>query len=125
MQDVGHAILESYSRIIESLAFTVLSRIDDVMLIDSQARNDSGGNQATAFTPPKPLSDENGGETPNSKTTLLDFMGWENGEVEAKKEAGEEADSVQAIKPATMATNRRFLEKLENLSALRSPTSRH
>ncbi|CAA0822176.1 Rop guanine nucleotide exchange factor 9 [Striga hermonthica] len=28
-KDVGHAILESYSRIIESLAFTVLSRIED------------------------------------------------------------------------------------------------
>ncbi|KAA8540405.1 hypothetical protein F0562_024676 [Nyssa sinensis] len=35
------AILESYSRILESLAFTVLSRIDDVLQADSAARNSS------------------------------------------------------------------------------------
>lgn len=125
LQDVGHAILESYSRIIESLAFTVLSRIDDVMLIDSQAAKQASGDQVKAFTPPKSSTEENGGETPNSKTTLLDFMGWENGETEAKKEAQEEADAPPPIKPATIATNKRFLEKLENLSGMRSPSSRH
>ena len=47
MQDVGHAVLESYSRILESLAFTVLSRIEDVLLADQQTQNPShsGGNQ--------------------------------------------------------------------------------
>ena len=38
MKDVGHAVLESYSRILETLAYTVLSRIDDVMSADAQAR---------------------------------------------------------------------------------------
>ncbi|KAG6398085.1 hypothetical protein SASPL_139536 [Salvia splendens] len=37
-KDVGHAVLESYSRILETLAFTVLSRIEDVMSADAQAR---------------------------------------------------------------------------------------
>ncbi|XP_047952461.1 rop guanine nucleotide exchange factor 9-like, partial [Salvia hispanica] len=37
-KDVGHAVLESYSRILETLAYTVLSRIDDVMSADAQAR---------------------------------------------------------------------------------------
>lgn len=115
---MGHAILESYSRIIESLAFTVLSRIDDVMLIDSQARKEAGLDQPT---------DEIEGETPNSKTTLLDFMGWESGEAEAaKKDVQEEPDPTPIAKPATiLSTNKRFIEKLENLSGLRSPSSRH
>ncbi|GMI88579.1 ROP (rho of plants) guanine nucleotide exchange factor 8 [Hibiscus trionum] len=33
-KDVGHAILESYSRVIESLAFTIMSRIEDVLHAD-------------------------------------------------------------------------------------------
>ncbi|XP_042024343.1 rop guanine nucleotide exchange factor 9-like [Salvia splendens] len=37
-KDVGHAVLESYSRILETLAYTVLSRIEDVMSADAQAR---------------------------------------------------------------------------------------
>lgn len=35
---MGHAVLESYSRILETLAYTVLSRIEDVMTADAQAR---------------------------------------------------------------------------------------
>ena len=34
MQDIGLAILESYSRVLESLAHTVLSRIEDVLEAD-------------------------------------------------------------------------------------------
>lgn len=36
-QDVGYAILESYSRTLESLAFAVLSRIEDVLHADAVA----------------------------------------------------------------------------------------
>ncbi|KAJ8440027.1 hypothetical protein Cgig2_020515 [Carnegiea gigantea] len=39
--DVGHAVLESYSRILESLAHKVLSRIEDVMYADSLNQNPS------------------------------------------------------------------------------------
>jgi hypothetical protein len=38
-QDVGFAILESYSRSLESLAFAVLSRIEDVLYADNVARD--------------------------------------------------------------------------------------
>lgn len=34
MQDVGQSILESYSRVLESLAFTIIARIDDVLYAD-------------------------------------------------------------------------------------------
>ncbi|KAH6781397.1 RHO guanyl-nucleotide exchange factor 12 [Perilla frutescens var. hirtella] len=125
-RDVGHAILESYSRIIESLAFTVLSRIDDVMLIDSQAREQAGLDGRPLTSPGTIADQENGADSP-SKTTLLDFMGWENGETEAKKDVQDEAaDAIQPTsKPASIALNKRFIEKLENLGGMRSPTSRH
>nr|XP_020191420.1 rho guanine nucleotide exchange factor 8-like [Aegilops tauschii subsp. strangulata] len=38
-KDVGFAILESYSRALESLAFAVLSRIEDVLYADTVARD--------------------------------------------------------------------------------------
>ena len=34
LQDVGQAILESYSRVLESLAFSIVSWINDVLYID-------------------------------------------------------------------------------------------
>ncbi|MBA0555169.1 hypothetical protein Golob_014224 [Gossypium lobatum] len=64
-KDIGHAILESYSRIIESLAFSILSRIEDVLHADSLAQSSSSNSDDDATR----LSSA---ETP----TLLDFMGW-------------------------------------------------
>ena len=34
LQDVGHAILESYSRVLEGLAFNIVAWIDDVLYVD-------------------------------------------------------------------------------------------
>lgn len=36
--DVGHAILESYSRVMESLAFNVMARIDDLLYVDDTTK---------------------------------------------------------------------------------------
>ncbi|KAG6575103.1 Rop guanine nucleotide exchange factor 1, partial [Cucurbita argyrosperma subsp. sororia] len=33
-KDVGQSILESYSRVMESLAFNIMARIDDVLYVD-------------------------------------------------------------------------------------------
>ncbi|XP_057768614.1 rop guanine nucleotide exchange factor 7-like [Salvia miltiorrhiza] len=33
-KDVGKSILESYSRVLESLAFNIVARIDDLMSVD-------------------------------------------------------------------------------------------
>ncbi|KAI5072766.1 hypothetical protein GOP47_0012872 [Adiantum capillus-veneris] len=38
-KDVGQSILESYSRVLESLAFNILSRIDDVLRADDAAKS--------------------------------------------------------------------------------------
>lgn len=39
LQDIGLAILESYSRVLESLAHTVISRIEDVLEADQLTQN--------------------------------------------------------------------------------------
>ncbi|CAI9753801.1 unnamed protein product [Fraxinus pennsylvanica] len=135
-RDVGQAILESYSRIIESLAFTVLSRIEDVMQADSLAQNPSNGEQkryplkdpspiTVKFpNPNEELEKTNSDETPTSMT-LLDFMGWnlDQGESDANKDV----DAKVPSKQANIVTNKKFsyIERLENLGCTRSPTARH
>ncbi|KAL8109719.1 rop guanine nucleotide exchange factor 1-like [Apium graveolens] len=37
-KDVGQSILESYSRVMESLAFNIMARIDDVLYVDETAK---------------------------------------------------------------------------------------
>lgn len=37
-QDVGKSILESYSRVLESLAFNIVARIDDLLYVDDLTR---------------------------------------------------------------------------------------
>lgn len=39
MQDVGKAILESYSRVLEGLAFNIVAWIEDVLYADKSVRN--------------------------------------------------------------------------------------
>jgi hypothetical protein len=38
VQDVGQAILESYSRVLESLAFNIVSWTEEVLFADKTAR---------------------------------------------------------------------------------------
>jgi len=38
LQDVGQAILESYSRVLESLAYNIVTCIDDVLFADEAAK---------------------------------------------------------------------------------------
>ncbi|KAH6755484.1 hypothetical protein C2S53_012599 [Perilla frutescens var. hirtella] len=79
------------------------------------------------LTSPGTISDQENGVDLPSKMTLLDFMGRENGETEAKKNVQDKAgDTIQpSSKPASIALNKRFIEKLENLGGMRSPTSHH
>ncbi|XP_004292925.1 PREDICTED: rop guanine nucleotide exchange factor 1-like [Fragaria vesca subsp. vesca] len=37
-KDVGHSLLESYSRVMESLAFNIMARIDDLLYVDDASR---------------------------------------------------------------------------------------
>ncbi|GMN37207.1 hypothetical protein TIFTF001_006640 [Ficus carica] len=145
-RDVGQAILESYSRILESLAFTVMSRIEDVLYADFVTQNPSQASlrrnplrdvpQCT--TPPERFStsgelETNGSEMLNSMT-LFDFMGWgDQQEAEAKKELVRFSDETSREgeikhphmqKIANIVTNKK-ISYLDNLGGMRSPTARH
>ncbi|KAG6599454.1 Rho guanine nucleotide exchange factor 8, partial [Cucurbita argyrosperma subsp. sororia] len=130
-KDVGQAILESYSRVIESLAFNIMSRIEDVLYADTVAREllTEQSFENVSVDTEKQLS-PNG--SPPSKT-LSDFMGWDddndklNTESLSTKESCCKEDVTLMSKAADVVTPKKlsYLEKLENLSALRSPTARH
>ncbi|KAJ9183947.1 hypothetical protein P3X46_007741 [Hevea brasiliensis] len=128
-EDVGQAILESYSRIIESLAFTVLSRIEDVLYADSLTQTPESDESEKPEEETGRLSPAEA-QTPTS-LTLSDFMGW-GGDANTKKNNSYnteshfkgEHDHKMMLKP--LATKRfSYLEKLESLSGLRSPAARH
>ncbi|KAI8016933.1 Rop guanine nucleotide exchange factor 9 [Camellia lanceoleosa] len=145
-RDIGQAVLESYSRILESLAFTVMSRIEDVLHADSLAQNPSLGEEkkhplrdsTTVVRSGKfpnveeEIEELNLTETPTS-TTLSEFMGWTLGatETEMKKDSSDDLVKENNAKPPNkllrVMTSSKFsyIEKLETLSGLRSPASRH
>ncbi|XP_028789336.1 rop guanine nucleotide exchange factor 11-like [Neltuma alba] len=139
-RDVGQAVLESYSRILESLAFTVLSRIEDVLHADYQTQNPSKNARKSALrgipkspspTPIKQDSDMSAEETTVSMT-LSDFMGWEGdtGDSDMKKDPQAVTDDLckdtdgKMQKLPNIDTNKK-VSYLENLGGMRSPTSRH
>ncbi|XP_059287565.1 rop guanine nucleotide exchange factor 12-like [Lycium ferocissimum] len=138
-EDVGQAILESYSRIIESRAHTVMSRIEDVLQADAMAQNPSSAEVKRSPLLRDSLRVSPSGRFPNAKEeieklnsvenptsmTLLDFMGWtvEQGENDTKKDLKEDIN-IDAKKPPNIVTNKK-LSYLENLVGSRSPTARH
>lgn len=55
VQDIGHAILEAYSRVLGNLAFSILSRIGDILQEDSLSNPNSP--VVTSFSPAINLSE--------------------------------------------------------------------
>lgn len=140
-KDVGHAILESYSRVLESLANTVTNRIEDVLYADSlsqepppvktSSRNPSMDLSAASPGPGTftPIEDQTPAETPTSMT-LSDFMGWslDSGETDMNK--SNSIGNLEAFledskeKPSVVSTKKfSYIDKLEG--GLRSPAARH
>lgn len=86
---MGHAVLESYSRVLESLANTVMSRIEDVLYADAITQDpslavsrretpidsSSFSRSGNLSSPRDEAEKSTPAETPNSMT-LSDFMGW-------------------------------------------------
>ena len=133
LQDVGQAVLESYSRILESLAFTVLSRIEDVLAADLATQDSSltgkkgsmrSSSKGTNLPSPREEVDKSSAETPCAKT-LSDFMGWgvDQGDLE-KKDSFTLSDDLCKEKLSNLNTNKKT-SYLENLGTVRSPTSCH
>ncbi|KAL5576457.1 hypothetical protein UlMin_018156 [Ulmus minor] len=145
-RDVGQAVLESYSRILESLAFTVMSRIEDVLYADYVTQNPSQVGcmrnpldipqcltPPDIFPSPREEMDKMSLAEPPSSMTLSDFMGWglDQGEAEAKKDPeGEEVSKEGEVKhphiqKITNIVTTKKVSYLDNLGGLRSPTARH
>ncbi|KAE9620260.1 hypothetical protein Lal_00019448 [Lupinus albus] len=49
-KDVGQSILESYSRVMESLAFNIIARIDDVLYVDDTVKRCSAAESISLFS---------------------------------------------------------------------------
>jgi hypothetical protein len=133
---VGQAILVSYSRVIESLAYTVLSRIEDVLYVDSMTKNPSlavsgrrfslDSLQVTEQTSPHSedgVRSMNSSGTPPSMT-LSDFMGWSStNDLKRTNSTGDLYDLKE--KDEKSPKKHYYLDKLEYLNAIRSPIGRH
>ncbi|KAL0724483.1 hypothetical protein Bca4012_039082 [Brassica carinata] len=111
-KDVGQSVLESYSRILESLAYTVLSRINDVLEADRAVSKRST---------PRELEEE----TLVGSMTLSDFMGWDfdqgNEDLDSKKDTSDD----QLVKEKLNVVTAKKTSYLETLGGVNSPTARH
>ncbi|KAM7255634.1 hypothetical protein ACFE04_008532 [Oxalis oulophora] len=131
-RDVGQAVLESYSRILESLAFTVLSRIEDVLYADyiTQNPNQAGCKRGSIKIPAGEEVGDSIPKTPSESMTLSDFMGWGFDQSEAQndymspEEVIKETEVKALQKVKDVITNKKS-SYLEALGGLRSPTARH
>ncbi|KAL4572211.1 hypothetical protein LXL04_018981 [Taraxacum kok-saghyz] len=112
-RDIGHAVLESYSRVLESLANTVMNSIEDVLYADEVVRN-----PPLEMIKKNELMDIVAGQSPRGKPMLLDTMGW--GMDQGKMEMNGSSSPVRILIKAKMS----YIEKLEAYG-LRSPTARH
>ncbi|KAK4430830.1 Rho guanine nucleotide exchange factor 8 [Sesamum alatum] len=154
-RDVGMSVLESYSRVLETLANTVMSRIEDVLYADSVALNPSLAvvkvEQPTDSLPsptissvPNPeeevhkLSPIPAPETPTSMT-LSDFMGWNVEPTEPEVAKSSPTPNVEPPPPpppvkeeeengfkSASSTLKKYLYIDKiDMSGLRSPIARH
>lgn len=131
--------MESYSRILETLAHTVMSRIDDVLYADSLTQNPSlpeSKNRLLSYeVMTGPVKFPNAEEereklnamAPPPPMTLSDFMGWQFDQEEMENNLGNKLnseDEKSMKKPPSVVTGKKY-SYLENLGGVRSPTARH
>ncbi|KAE9616159.1 hypothetical protein Lal_00017190 [Lupinus albus] len=124
-KDVGQAVLESYSRILESLAYTVLSRIEDVLNADAQTQNPTqlGKMSSMRNTIPRSeklpsLKQEVQGEELSASITHSDIK---NDPSTSPNELENEIGSGKLEKLTNIVTDKKT-SYLENLGGVRSPT---
>lgn len=49
LQDVGQSVLESYSRVMESLAFNIMARIDDLLYVDDATKQRAAAESVSLY----------------------------------------------------------------------------
>lgn len=122
-QDVGQALLESYSRILESLAFTVLSRIGDVLYADSVARNPS---QATTKSPANPNPGNDNAKS--NLMTLSDLLTWSgdllDNDLDDSTDCKDDLSKDMDEKNLNVVTSKKA-SYVDSLGGARSPKERH
>jgi PRONE (Plant-specific Rop nucleotide exchanger) len=121
--------LESYSRVLESLASTVLSRVEDVIRADDVAKSvNSKKHPPSHDSEPDVVKMTRKESSP--LTTLSDFMDWREEQDPETRNSGKLEDTLHPVekmlkKPAENTVPKKF-SYLESLGGLRSPTiSRH
>ncbi|KAK1601669.1 hypothetical protein QYE76_018019 [Lolium multiflorum] len=134
-RDVGYALLESYSRVLESLAYSVMSRIEDVLGADAAATNLTASEVARRqmeMNMPRKLDAREEMEKLNeapASMTLYDFMGWhfDQDELMKKKEEGtlDEAGEAMLLKKAPSLAPKKFSYVDSLAGGMRSPSARH
>ncbi|OEL28228.1 Rop guanine nucleotide exchange factor 9 [Dichanthelium oligosanthes] len=130
-QDVGLAILESYSRTLESLAFTVMSRLEDILNADLATQDPKN---ADSMRMPSLTSDDTDQVVSDAKaeveklrrmepvtSTLFDLVGPRDQDLSTY--ANEGANGPKLTKISSIATKR--FSYLDNLGGTRSPIARH
>ncbi|TVU20325.1 hypothetical protein EJB05_36530, partial [Eragrostis curvula] len=134
-RDIGLAILESYSRTLESLAFTVMSRIEDVLNADLAAQDRMN---VESMRVPSLSTDETDKVVSDAKAevekfrrmepvspTLFDYVGPRDQGLNTYT-SKEDTNGPKLTKVTSIATRRfSYLEKLEHLGGTRSPVARH
>lgn len=141
LQDIGLAIMESYSRVLESLAHTVMSRIEDVLEADRLTQDPESaickryiGKETES---PKKEEEQNFcllEERPKhqkaSTISLSEVMQWGMETCEPPKKEKSDApfkDSgkklLTRVSSMIMANNKKTTSYLESLGTAKSPTA--
>ncbi|ESQ30227.1 hypothetical protein EUTSA_v10011349mg [Eutrema salsugineum] len=126
-RDVGLAILESYSRVLESLAHTVMSKIEDVLYADQltqEPTNAVSKNRYAMREAEKVREERSSFSEDMASGTLSDVMQWGNKNNELKKESFY-GDKPLLSKVTGIMTNNKKSSYLETLGTMRSPTARY
>ncbi|RAL44091.1 hypothetical protein DM860_015012 [Cuscuta australis] len=124
-RDVGHAVLESYSRIIESLAYTVLSRIEDVIQADSAAQSNCVKETKKHDALKEGVYAKE--QVPTSMA-LWEFMGWaplDQGVVNENKGGFMKFKDTKLLSKQSSILPIKRTSYLESIAGTRSPTARH
>ncbi|KAG4154582.1 hypothetical protein ERO13_D03G060700v2 [Gossypium hirsutum] len=128
-KDVGQAVLESYSRILESLAHTVMSRIEDVIRADLLTQDPPESNPTKDDSQPNSVHAGDDSESTNAQT-LSDLLTWttdqndNEDQTEPQLETPKENNDQKHLTKLNMLITKK-ISYLESLGGLRSPTSRH
>ncbi|EOA36114.1 hypothetical protein CARUB_v10011625mg [Capsella rubella] len=128
-KDVGLAILESYSRVLESLAHTVMSRIEDVLYADQltqEPTNAPSKNRYSLKENERPKDERLSFSEDLALGTLSDVMQWGNNKNNEPKKESFFGDREKPLlsKVTGIMTNKKS-SYLDSLGGMRSPTARY